>query len=275
MKNIVVTGASTGIGWAVCKTLAEKGFRVFGSVRKEEDGARLTGELGATPLLLDVTDADSIARAAQTLRAQLGGEPLHALINNAGIAIPGPLLYMPPEKFRRQMAVNLTGPFLVNQAFVPLMGAGARIVMMSSVGGRTAMPFLGAYSASKFALEGMAEALRRELMLLGIDVIVIAPGAVATPIWDKGEEMDRSLFAQTPYAAPLRLLGDLMPQAGRSGLPPERIGALVHKVLTIAHPRTRYTITPEPARHLLLRFLPKRVADRLIAKMLGLLPAKA
>ena len=273
MKSVVVTGASTGIGWAVCKTLAEQGFRVFGSVRREEDGARLR-EMGVTPLLLDVLDPDSVARAAAQVRAEIGEETLYALVNNAGIAIPGPLLYLPLEKFQLQMAVNVTGPFIVNQAFAPLMGSGSRIVMMSSVGGKTGTPFLGAYNASKFAIEGMSEALRRELMLLGIDVVIVAPGAVATPIWGKGEEADRRIFAATPYAAALRLLGDFMLEAGRTGLPPEKIGALVHKILTSAHPRTYYLITPDLPRHLLLRWLPKRLADRLVAKMLGLLPRK-
>jgi len=274
MKSVVVTGASTGIGWAVCKVLIGQGFRVFGSVRKEEDGAKLARELGATPLLLDVTDPDEVARAAQQVRSQLGGETLYALVNNAGIAVPGPLLYLPLEKFRQQLAVNVTGPFIVNQAFAPLMGAGSRILMMSSVGGKNGTPFVGAYSASKFAIEGMSEALRRELMLLGIDVIIVAPGAVATPIWGKADKMDVIAFARTPYAASLRALGDYMREAGKGGLPPEKIGALVHKVLTMAHPRTHYVITPDWMRYLLLRFLPKRLSDFLVAKTLGLLPKK-
>jgi NAD(P)-dependent dehydrogenase (short-subunit alcohol dehydrogenase family) len=274
MKSVLVTGASTGIGWAICEILGRQGFRVFGSVRREEDAARLAQELGTTPLLLDVTDPESVTRAAEMLRTQLGAETLYALVNNAGIAIPGPLLHLPLEKFREQMAVNVTGPFIVNQAFAPLMGKGSRIVMMSSVGGVVGTPFLGAYNASKFAIEGMSEALRRELMLLEIDVIIIAPGAVATPIWGKGDTAEARAFAATPYGPSLRALGEFMKEADRTGLPPERIGELVHKVLTEAHPRTRYLVTPDLLRHLLLRWLPKRIADRLVAKTLGLLPKK-
>ena len=181
MKSVVVTGASTGIGWACLKVLIAGGFRVFGGVRKQADADRLAKEFGAnfTPLLFDVTDAAAVAAAAGKVRAALGGETLFGLVNNAGIAVPGPLLELSVEDFRRQIDVNLIGQFIVTQAFGPLLGADrslkgppGRIVMISSISGKTAFPFGGAYAASKFGLEGLSEALRRELMIFGVDVIV-------------------------------------------------------------------------------------------------------
>ena len=274
MKSVIVTGASTGIGWGICKILTRQGFRVLGSVRKAADGARLQAEFGANfiPLVFDITDIAAVQAGAREARTLLAGEPLFALVNNAGIAVPGPLLYLGIEDFRHQIEVNLTGQLIVTQAFAPLMDKGGRIVMMSSVGGSSGTPFVGAYNASKFALEGLSEALRRELMLLGIDVIIIAPGAVATPIWDKGDAMDTAPFVNTPYAAPLNAMRKFMLESGHNGLPPERLGQLVYKALTTAHPRTKYVMTPDRLRYLALRWLPKRFVDRLVAKMLGLLP---
>ena len=194
MKAVVVTGASTGIGAACVSLLVEKGFLVFASVRKDSDAAALVARHGASviPLLFDVTDAESIAAAARDVGARLGDETLAGLVNNAGVAVPGPLLHLPIDDFRRQMDVNLIGQLRIIQAFAPLLGAGAqrrgapgRIVNMSSVAGRFAAPFLGAYAASKFGLEGMSDALRRELMVYGVDVVLIEPGMSATPIWDK------------------------------------------------------------------------------------------
>src|ERR1700686_3275899 len=184
MKSIVVTGSSTGIGWGIAKVLIGKGFRVFGSVRKAADGERLSREFGPNfmPLIFDVTDVAAVAEAADQVAAALGGETLFGLVNNAGIAVAGPLLYLKLDEFRQQIEINLTGQLIVTQAFAPLLGAdrsrkgeAGRIVMISSVGGKNANPFLGPYNASKFGLEGMAEALRRELMIFGIDVIVVAP----------------------------------------------------------------------------------------------------
>ncbi|MFO1125535.1 MAG: SDR family NAD(P)-dependent oxidoreductase, partial [Methylocystis sp.] len=182
MKAVVVTGASTGIGAACLALLVEKGFLVFASVRKETDAAELVARHGAAvvPLLFDVTDASAVAAAAREVEGRLEGQTLAGLVNNAGVAVPGPLLYLPIEKFLRQIEVNLIGQLQVIQAFAPLLGAGTlrngprgRIVNMSSVAGRFAAPFLGAYNASKFALEGMSDALRRELMVYGVDVILI------------------------------------------------------------------------------------------------------
>jgi NAD(P)-dependent dehydrogenase (short-subunit alcohol dehydrogenase family) len=281
MKSVVVTGVSTGIGWGIAKVLVKKGCRVFGSVRKPDDGARLQREFGANfvPLLFDVTDEAAVAAAAQSVKAALGGERLWGLVNNAGIAVPGPLLYIPIADFRRQIEVNLTGQLIVTQAFAPLLGSlqdgtPGRIVMMSSVGGRNAAPFVGPYSASKFALEGLSESLRRELLLLGIDVVIIAPGAVATPIWDKAETIDVARYADTPFAAALASIRKYMLDLGHKGLKPERLGRAVWHALATAKPKTRYVVTPDRLENILATRLPKRLVDRAIAGRFGLLPKK-
>jgi hypothetical protein len=279
MKSVVVTGASSGIGWGCVKILIAGGFRVFGSVRKAADADRLSREFGAnfTPLLFDVTDAPAAAAAARQVDAALGGETLFGLVNNAGIAVPGPLLYLKIDDFKHQLDVNLTGQLTVVQAFAPLLGAdrsrqGApgRIVMISSVGGKNALPFLGPYSASKFGLEGMSESLRRELMPFRIDVIVVAPGMIATPIWDKADAADVAPFASTPYAPALAKMKSFMVAGGRQGLPPERLGEAVRNALTVAKPKPRYTVTPDPVQNFLVAVLPKRMLDKFIARRLGL-----
>ena len=283
MKSVVVTGSSTGIGWGIAKVLIAKGFRVFGSVRKATDGERLRGELGANfvPVSFDVTDEAAVAKGAEQVAAALGGETLAGLVNNAGIAVAGPLLYLKLDEFRQQIAVNLTGQLIVTQAFAPLLGADrsrkgepGRIVMISSVGGKNANPFLGPYSASKFALEGLSEALRRELMIFGIDVIVVAPGAVATPIWDKAEQVDVTRYANTPYAASLDIIREFMLASGRKGFKPERIGQVVLKALTLGKPKTAYVVTPDPFQNFMVNTLPKRMVDRMVGGRLGLLPKK-
>ena len=279
MKTVVVTGASTGIGWGCVKVLIASGFRVFGSVRKQIDADRLSTEFGTnfTPLIFDVTSKAAVAAGAKKVKIALGDETLFGLVNNAGIAVPGPLLYLKIDDFKHQIAVNLIGQLIVTQALAPLLGAdrsrkGApgRIVMISSVGGKSASPFVGAYNVSKFALEGMSESLRRELMLFGIDVIIVAPGAVATPIWDKADAVDFATFTNTPYAAALKKLKDRMVDHGKKGLPPEKLGEVVKMALTVSKPKPRYTVTPNPIQNLLVNTLPKRLVDSIIARRLGL-----
>ena len=279
MKSVVVTGSSTGIGWGVSKVLVSRGFRVFGSVRKTVDGERLQKEFGPNfvPLIFDVTDAAAVARGAEQVSATLGGETLFGLVNNAGIAVAGPLLYLKLDEFRQQIEVNLTGQLIVTQAFSPLLGADrsrngepGRIVMISSVGGKNANPFMGPYNASKFGLEGMSESLRRELMIFGIDVIIVAPGAVATPIWDKADSVDVQQYANTPYVKPLTAVKNYMLALGRKGFAPEKLGEAVHTALTVAKPKTRYTVTPQPFQNFLMLALPKRMVDNMIAGQLGL-----
>ncbi|HMK90099.1 MAG TPA: SDR family oxidoreductase [Methylocystis sp.] len=283
-RCVVVTGASTGIGEACVGALIRAGFFVFGSVRRDEDARRLAERHGAefAPLLFDVTDAVAIDSARRTVEARLVGATLAGLVNNAGVALPGPLLHQPIEEFRRQLEVNLFGQLAVIQGFAPLLGAGAarrgapgRIVNMSSVAGRMAMPFLGAYAASKHALEGFSDSLRRELMLFGVDVIVIEPGVVATPIWDKAERAGLERYEATPFATSAERLRTQALEQGRKGLAPERVAAAVVRALTERRPPTRIPVAPSPLLDWLLpRLLPDRLIDRLIAKRLGLTPQR-
>jgi NAD(P)-dependent dehydrogenase (short-subunit alcohol dehydrogenase family) len=281
MQSVVITGASTGIGWATAKLLLERGFRVFGSVRKQADADRLRGEFGAnfTPLLFDVTNEAAVLAAAREVRTALGGETLFGLVNNAGVAVAGPVLELAADEFRRQLDVNVIGPIISTQAFGPLLGYDpslkgprGRIVMISSVAGKNGNPLVAAYSASKFAIEGLSESLRREMMLFGIDVIVIAPGAVKTPIWSKAEEIDISAYKNSPFFPALERIRKYMLQLGEIGLPAEKIAEAIAEALTSAHPKVRYQITPDPMRHLITAVLPKRMVDKFIAKRLGLLP---
>jgi hypothetical protein len=281
MKSVVITGASTGIGWATAKLLLDKGFRVFGSVRKQADAERLKGEFGAnfTPLLFDVTDEVAVLAAARKVRAALGGETLIGLVNNAGVAVAGPILELAADEFRRQMEVNVIGPIITTQAFGPLLGSDpslkgpkGRIVMVSSVAGKNGNPLMSAYSASKHAIEGLSESLRREMMLFGIDVVIVAPGAVKTPIWAKAEEVDFSSYKNSPFFPALGRIRKFMLQLGENGLPPETIAERIFEALTVPRPKVRYQITPDPMRHLITGFLPKRMVDRIIAKRLGLMP---
>jgi NAD(P)-dependent dehydrogenase (short-subunit alcohol dehydrogenase family) len=279
MQSVVVTGVSTGIGWGITKVLIERGFRVFGSVRKTQDVERLSQEFGErfVPLLFDVTDEGAVQAAAQRVREQMKGETLVGLVNNAGIAAPGPLIHLPTEDFRHQLEVNLVSVLIVTKAFVPLLGADrslrghpGRIINMSSVSGKSGPPFVGAYAASKHGLEGFSESLRRELQLYGIDVIIIGPGPVATPIWDKAEAVDIAAYANTDYVESARRAQAYMVRNGKKGLPPEKVGEVVWQALTSPHPRVRYAVV---GRGFLRRFiqglLPKRLIDRIVAKNLG------
>jgi NAD(P)-dependent dehydrogenase (short-subunit alcohol dehydrogenase family) len=282
MQSVVITGASTGIGCATAKLLLGRGFRVFGSVRKQADADRLKAEFGAgfIPMLFDVTNEAAVLAAAREVRAALNGETLAGLVNNAGIALAGPVLELPADEFRRQMDVNVIGPIISTQAFAPLLGADpslkgpkGRIVMISSVAGRSGNPLTPAYAASKHAIEGLSESLRREMMLFGIDVIIVAPGAVKTPIWGKAEEVDISAYGNSPYLPALERARSFTRYLSEIGLPPEKIAETIATALTSAHPKVRYQITPDPMRHLITGLLPKRMVDKIIAKRLGLMPS--
>jgi NAD(P)-dependent dehydrogenase (short-subunit alcohol dehydrogenase family) len=279
-KDVVVTGVSTGIGWGTTKVLVSKGFRVFGSVRKQADADRLQREFGGgfVPLMMDITDADSVHQAAQKVGSTIGDRNLVGLVNNAGIVVSGPLLYLRPSEFSRQLDVNLISPLVVTQAFAPLLGTdkkrqgpAGRVVNISSTTAKVALPLLGAYSASKSGLEGMSDALRRELMLFGIDLVIIEPGTVNTAMYDKGEKEDLSEFKPTEYWAALQNFQKFIVAEGRKGLSPERLGEAVHVALSTAKPKVRYAVVPQRFKNWTLpRLLPARMLDAGLAKQLGL-----
>src|ERR1017187_9396525 len=280
-KDVVVTGVSTGIGHATTKVLISKGFRVFGSVRKQADADRLQREFanGFVPLIMDISDSEVVHQAAVQVRSMIGDRNLVGLVNNAGIVVSGPLLYMRPSEYRRQLEVNMISPLVVIQAFAPLLGTDKKrqgpagpIVNMSSSTARVVVPLLGAYSSSKSGLEGMSDALRRELMLFGIDLVIIEPGTVNTEMYDKGEKEDLSEFKQTEYwEAVQNFQKFIVAEARNNGLPPERLGEAVHVALTTAKPKARYAVVPQRFKNWTLpRILPTRMLDAGLAKQLEL-----
>ena len=285
MNAVVVTGVSTGIGWGITKTLTQKGLHVFGSMRKAADAERLAKDFPAyfTPVLFDVTDESAVRAGAESVRAALCGQTLLGLVNNAGIATPGPVLHQPLKDYRQQIEVNLIGAFTVSQAFAPLLGADrslqgkpGRIVNITSLGGKIGSPFLSGYCSAKHGLEGLSESLRRELLMYGIDVIIVGPGAVKTPIWDKAEAMDTSAYARTDYGPAMKKLSEFMARGASDGLPVERVGELVHRALTTARPKVRYALAPDLLFDWIVpRLLPRRMVDRLFAQRLGLTPQTA
>ncbi len=273
---VVVTGASSGIGEACARRLAGLGFHVFAGVRKPQDGERLQRDIaGVTPLEIDVIDADSIARAARTVSEQAGGR-LAGLVNNAGVAVPAPIEHQPIEDFRRQIEVNLIGQVAVTQAFLPQLRAGrGRVVNMSSIGGKVAVPLLGAYAASKFGLEGFSDSLRRELRPWGIHVSVIEPGTIATPIWDKGiasgDELEASMSdeARRDYGPLIATVRTASEQGARTGLSPDAVAKDVAHAMTARRPKTRYLVGREAkSRALLARIVGDRVIDAGVARVM-------
>jgi NAD(P)-dependent dehydrogenase (short-subunit alcohol dehydrogenase family) len=265
----LVTGASSGIGEACAADLAERGYRVLAGVRREQDGERFRAVARVEPILLDVTDATAIAAAAQRV-----GDSLSALVNNAGIAVTGPVEVVPVTEWRRQIEVNFLGQVAVTQAMLPaLLNARGRVVNVSSVGGRVVLPLFGPYSASKFALEAMTDALRREVESLGVRVVSVEPGAIATPIWDKGFETAEALAQGASPEAVARyakLIDVVQREAQRMArLPPARVAEVIGEALVADRPRTRYVVGRQArARVALARLLPDRAFDRLLTRML-------
>lgn len=281
MKAIVITGTSTGIGYTTAKHCIEHDVTVFGSVRTQEDANRLTKELGPgfVPLLFDVTDEEKVKNAAVLVRERLQGNKLWGLINNAGIVVPGPLLYLPIKDFRKQLEVNLVGQLIVTQAFAPLLGADptltgipGKIINISSVAGKRTLPFMVAYSVSKHGLEAFSEGLRRELMVFGIDVIIVGPGAIKTPIWSKADKATFPAEAtHSVYGPALAKLKDFVSQFEAQGLPAETVATLIYEILEKKHPKVRYAPVPRKLVNWVIpNLLPKRWIDKIIAKKFGL-----
>lgn len=224
-----------------------------------------------------MTDEAAVQAAAEQVREELNGQTLFGLVNNAGIGVAGPLMHLATEDFRHQLEVNLVSVLIVTKAFLPLLGADhslqgkpGRIINMSSGSGKHGYPFMGPYAASKHALEGFSESLRRELMLYGIDVVIIGPGAVATPIWDKAEQLNLSPYANTEYAGALQRVQEYAVRNGRKGLPPEKVAEVVWHALTAPRPHVRYAVAPGSRLGRFIQMIaPKRIVDRVIARNLG------
>lgn len=278
--GVVITGASSGIGEACALHLAEVGFHVFAGVRKAADGEALQGKAAGrlTPVLIDVTDADSIAAAVETVTAAVGSAGLAGLVNNAGISIASPLEFVPLAELRAQFEVNVVGQVAVTQAFLPLIRqAKGRVVNIGSIGGRMAVPFLGPYAASKFALEALTDCLRVELRPWGIHVSIVEPGNITTPIWEKSRSSAKAMLEHLPqrahelYGPAIARMWKITDRMSRSGLPAEIVGATVGHALTTQHPKTRYVIGREAKLQALMAiFMPDRMRDNLIVRSLRL-----
>jgi NAD(P)-dependent dehydrogenase (short-subunit alcohol dehydrogenase family) len=279
MRAVVVTGASSGIGRACALRLARTGFRVFAGYRDEADAASLadeaTGQLHA--LAVDVTDPDQIASASSMVDDEVGASGLWGLVNNAGVAIPGPVESLPITDLRRQLEINLVGQVAVTQALLPaLRRAGGRILNMTSVGGRVGTPFMGAYHASKFGLEGMSDALRRELAGVGVDVCAIEPGSIATAIWGRGREhadgvaAGMSASAREAYGDDLQAALNTAARTGERGMEPDRVAQVVEHALTARRPRPRYVVGGDARAMIAAQaVLPTRAFDRLMLRAMG------
>jgi len=278
LNNVLITGVSTGIGFATAEDLIRHGFRVFGSVRKSSDAQRVSNALGEafTPLVFDVTDSAAVQTAVELVTNALDGGGLHGLVNNAGTSLIGPLMHLTDDELRKQFDVNVFGLLDVTRRFLPLLGASrdckfapGRIVNISSVSGRIAYPFMGAYAASKFAVEALSDSLRRELQLYGIDVVVIEPGAIQTPIWDKGLEIDLSRYNQTDYVGILRRLHRDLEGQKEDALPVSAVTNVIRAALTKKRPKTRYVVpNSRLTRWWAPRLLPDRWLDFVVRKAL-------
>ncbi len=270
-NTVFITGTSSGIGYVTALDLDRRGFRVFATVRREQDGKALAVE--ASPqlrvLYLDITDADAIGRAAAEVEATVGEAGLDGLVNNAGVVEPGPIEFVSLDSLRRQLEVNVTGQVAVTQAFLPMLRrARGRIVNIGSVGGLNVLPFAGAYCASKFALEAVTDALRMELKASGIEVVLVEPGSVATPIWTKGAGKILSEEAMAVYGASIRAMKKAVEATASQGIAPEVVARVIHKALTARRPKTRYLVGRMAYVRALVQKLPDRLRDKLLLRRL-------
>ncbi len=280
MPNVVISGASSGIGRASALHMAERGWKVFAGVRREEDAASLQeADARIVPIFLDVTKPEQVQAAYTEVAEAVGDEGLQGLVNNAGIAIAAPLEFIPMDLFRRQFEVNVFGNLTVTQTFLPLIRKGqGRIVNVSSISGHFVFPLLGPYAASKFALEAITDGLRRELEPWGIQVISLAPGAVRTPIWNKSFKLLQEAFSRMPEEASV-YYGPLVDAwknrsndvKGESGMPVEVMTEAIERALTAPNPKPRYFIGKEARTiHFLTRLTSPRWMDGFVKRMLKL-----
>lgn len=274
---VLVTGVSSGIGLDCTRLLLKQGYRVVGTLRSLEDAHRLGVELGDDfmPLLLDVSNSQALPEARLRVEAWVGGQGLAALVNNAGVASPcGPLLLQPLDEIRGMFEVNLFGLLSVIQAFAPLLGAypgserQGRVINLGSISGRVTTPLAGSYAASKHALEALSDALRIELAIYGIEVVLIQPGPIRTAIWSKAA--DYGCYTGSDYQAGMAALGAMMAANAERGAAPARVSRAILRAIKVPRPKPRYPL--HPLWHL-GRWLPTRLLDRLMAGRVGL-PAR-
>ena len=272
-RRVLITGASSGIGEATALRLTRAGWRVLAGVRADADGDRLRSAAGERlePVTIDVTEPATIAAAAATL----GDEPLDGLVNNAGTALAMPLEFLPLDQLRRQLEVNLVGHVAVTQALLPnLRAARGRIVNVGSIAGRSALPFLGAYAASKHALEAVTDVLRVELRPFGIAVTVIEPGTIATPIWRKGGERFEDLAKELPeqlgelYGERMTAFRKAATAAGQRAEPADDVAIVIERALTAERPKARYVVGRDARRRARVERLPAGLRDRVYERFL-------
>ena len=281
MKSIVITGTSTGIGYACSKHFIEKGYKVFGSVRNDNDANRVSNELGSNfvPLMIDVTDETAVKESVKVVENQIGDQKLSGLINNAGLGVMGTIQSLSAEQFKYQFDVNVLGVFHCCQAYLDLLGADknrkgdpGKIINISSVSGEIGMPFMSAYNMSKFGLEGFSEGIRRELLMYGIDVVVIAPGPVKTPIWNKlMQKNEAKRYDNSDYRESVSKLMRMSENMEKAGVEASVIAERAFSVIENIKNKTRYRIDPTRMQNIMLQLFPKRVADRMIAKRMKII----
>lgn len=270
MEYVIVTGASTGIGYAITKYLVDRNYFVFGSVRKQADAERLTkdfGEQSFKALLFDVTDRDAIEKGRLEVAAVIGEQKLAALVNNAGIAVGGPLKYLSQEEIRQQMDVNVIGLLAVTQAFIPYLenrAKAGKIINISSVSGILVSPFTSLYSASKFAVEALTHGLRRELYFHGVTAVSIQPGPIKTPIWDKALSFSGK-YDHTEYGKVLEDMDRFIKKTEQGAIPPERVAQTVYRALTARNPRPTYLVMKGGVFAKIISWLPHSWVDKLMS----------
>jgi NAD(P)-dependent dehydrogenase (short-subunit alcohol dehydrogenase family) len=278
MRSVLVTGASTGIGRATALHLDASGWKVFAGVRKPEDAESLREAASSrlAPVFLDVTVADQIAAAAELIEQESEGG-LDGLVNNAGVAIPGPLETVPIEDFRRQLEVNLVAYVAVTQALLEqIRRAEGRVVFVSSIGGRIAFPFGGPYHASKFGTEAIGDVFRQELRPWGLKVSIVEPGSIDTPIWERGQRMGEEIEAKSPrtnllYGAAIEKFRRVIEDTAERGIPPEKVATAIAHALESSRPRARYLVGLDAKLQARLKpLIPTSVFDRIVARQLNL-----
>lgn len=263
---VVVTGASGGLGFATSELLVRRGFRVLGTLLDHEDSAPLE-RIGVTPVRLDVRQPASISRAAERMHELLGGMPLAGLVNNAGIACGGPIELLDLDAVREVFEVNVVGLLAVTQVLLPkLRESKGRIINISSVSGRLAVPFLAPYCGSKFAVEAISDCLRRELQPFGVDVVIIEPAIMRTPIWDKALQHDLERYRGTPYEAVIAKAERRLRKGRDRGLDPAEVARVTADALTVVHPPIRIPVVRNRRSHLMALWMPDRFLDRMIAR---------